>query len=280
MGGRRASRTPDEARWSPRRLLALLVAVAGAVLLLVAGLVIAVVHAFHPSKGRADDAPTAGSAPITAASDPTGTGSVREAEDTLAAQPMPAVPLSASRPGPVSERDPGPPIVLPPATEVGPAGVPSGFPHTPEGALAQLAAIDQTAMQSGSMDGARAVISGWAVPGGPTTSSWSGVQAMRTVLGATELSSGGSAELAIVFTPLMGQIKGTVGPDFVIPCVDFELDLTLNQTARGGIADCQRMVWRTDRWLIGAGAEPAVPPSVWPGTDVAIEVGYRDLRHG
>ncbi|WP_246080395.1 hypothetical protein [Modestobacter altitudinis] len=253
---------------------------AGAVLLLLAGLVIAVVHALHPSDGPAEGGPTTGSAAATAVPDPTGTQSVREAQDKLAARPMPAVPLSASRPGPVSERDPGPPIVLPPATEVGPAGVPTGFPHTPEGAMAQLAAIDQTAMQSGSMDGARAVISEWAVPGGPTTTSWSGVQAMRTVLSATELSGEGSSELAIVFTPLMGQVKGVVGPDFVIPCVDFELDLTLNQTARGGIADCQRMVWRSDRWLIGPGAEPAVPPSVWPGTDLAIEVGYRDLRHG
>ncbi|CCH89137.1 conserved exported protein of unknown function [Modestobacter italicus] len=280
MRRRRANRIPADARWSLPRLVALLVAAAGTVLLLIAGLVIAVTHALHPSEGRAASRPTTDPAVTTAAPDPVGTTSAREAEELLAARPMPAVPLSASRPGHVSERDPGPPIVLPPATEVGPAGVPTGFPHTPEGAMAQLAAIDQTAMQSGSMNGARAVISAWAVPGGPSTTSWSGVQAMRTVLSAAGLSGGGSPELAIVFTPLMGQIKGVVGPDFVVPCVDFELDLTLNQTARGGIADCQRMVWRTDRWLIGAGAEPAVPPSVWPGTDLAIEVGYRDLRHG
>ena len=30
--------------------------------------------------------------------------------------------------------------------------------------------------------------------------------------------------------------------------------------------------------MIGAGAEPATPPSVWPDTDLAIAVGYRDLR--
>ena len=32
------------------------------------------------------------------------------------------------------------------------------------------------------------------------------------------------------------------------------------------------------RWVIGAGSEPATPPSVWPDTDTAIAVGYKDLR--
>jgi hypothetical protein len=190
------------------------------------------------------------------------------------------VPESASRPGPVSNRDPGPPILLPRATVTGPAGVPTGFPRTPEGAMAQLAAIDQIALQSGSLSGARAVIAAWALPGGPTTTSWSGVQAMRALLTATGLSGGGSPQLAVVVTPLMGRIKGSVGPDFVVPCVDFELVVTLQQTARGAVADCQRMAWHRDRWMIGPGEEPALPPSVWPGTELAIDVGYRDLRHG
>jgi hypothetical protein len=36
------------------------------------------------------------------------------------------------------------------------------------GALAQLAAIDQAALQSGTLAEARAVITGWALPAGPT----------------------------------------------------------------------------------------------------------------
>jgi len=62
--------------------------------------------------------------------------------------------------------------------------------------------------------------------------------------------------------------------------------VTLTQTARGAVADCQRMVWQPDttqsngtggRWMVGPGAEPATPPSVWPDTDLALSVGYRDL---
>jgi hypothetical protein len=275
-----SGRAPRDVQWSRRRMLALLALAALTLALLVVGLVLAVLHAVDSTGQRTGAGSTTEGSGQAPEAEPTGAATEAEARDALAAEPMPAVPESASLPAPVSNRDPGPPIVLPRATVTGPAGVPTGFPHTPEGAMAQLAAIDQTALQSGSLSGARAVIAAWALPGGPTTSSWSGVRAMRTLLSATGLSGGGSSQLAVVLTPLMGQIKGSVGPDFVVPCVDFELDVTLQQTARGATADCQRMVWHGDRWMIGPGDEPALPPSVWPGTDLAISVGYRDLRHG
>lgn len=284
MAPRRGGREPRSPQWSRRKMVALLAMAALMVAALVAGLVLAVAHAIDRGEDRADGndvgrsvGTAAGPAPAAVGASPLTTA---EAQDALAARPMPAVPESASRPAPVSNRDPGPPIVLPRATDTGPAGVPTGFPRTPEGAMAQLAAIDQTALQSGSLAGARAVIAAWAMPGGPTTTSWSGVRAMSSLLSAAGLSGGGSLQLAIVLAPLMGQIKGSVGPDFVVPCVDFELDVSLQQTARVGTADCQRMVWHRDRWMIGPGDEPALPPSVWPGTDLAIDVGYRDLRYG
>jgi len=67
----------------------------------------------------------------------------------------------------------------------------------------------------------------------------------------------------------------------VIPCIDFELDVTFQQTARSAVADCQRMQWTDDdggRWMIGPGGEPAEAPAVWPGTDLSFEVGYRFLK--
>jgi hypothetical protein len=284
MERRRGGQEPRSPRWSRRKMLALLVTAALTVAALVAGLVLIVVQVVSPTRDGDHASVVGGSvgkvtSPATDAG-PTRTVSAAEARDALAARPMPAVPESASRPSPISNRDPGPPTVLPRATRTGPAGVPTGFPRTPEGAMAQLAALDQTALQSGSLSGARDVIADWAMPGGPTTTTWSGVRAMSTLLNATGLSSGGSPQLAAVLTPRMGQIKGSVGPDFVVPCVDFELDVTLQQTARGATADCQRMVWHGDRWMIGSGDEPAQPPSVWPDTDLALDVGYRDLRHG
>jgi hypothetical protein len=95
---------------------------------------------------------------------------------------------------------------------------------------------------------------------------------------ATILSGGRVPSPAqLVVTPVMGLIKGSVGPDYVIPCIDFEFDLTVVSTGRVAAADCERMVWTDGRWMIGAGPEPAQPPSVWPDTDAAIDAGYRDL---
>jgi hypothetical protein len=144
--------------------------------------------------------------------------------------------------------------------------------------MAQMAAIFESAMESGTLAGARSVLRDWAMPDGPTTTNWSGVASMASLLSEFQLSGAGSADLDIKVTPAMGLIKGTVGPDFVIPCVDFEFDVTLDDTIRFGTAACARMVWVGDRWMIGPGREPADPPAVWPGTDASYDVGYRDIR--
>ncbi len=268
--------------WTREKMLALLVAGAAVTVLLGLGLVLAVVGALRSGPDRsapggvAAGGPSGAEVPGDPGAVPAGSVTGR---DLIAARPMPAVPESASHPLPVSLLDPGPPIVLPRSTSAGPAGVPSGFPRTPEGALAQLAAIDTAALSSGSMAGVRAVIAGWAVPGGPTTSGWSGVRAMAGLLDSAGVT-GGSGQMAIAATPLMGLVKGTVGEDFAVVCIDFEVVVTVNSTARGAVADCQRMVWSGGRWMVGAGAEPADPPSVWPGSDLALQVGYRDLLRG
>jgi hypothetical protein len=184
---------------------------------------------------------------------------------------------SDAQPSVLSTRDPGY-IVLPPSTTVGPAGVPAGFAHTPAGALAQLAGIDTAALDSASVGGARAVIDHWAAPGGPTAATWTGVRAMADFLSAAGLSAGKPPDLALVATPLMGLVKATDGGDWVVACVDFEVDATLAQTARVAVADCQRMAWAGSRWVVGPGAEPAVAPSIWPGTGASIDAGYKELR--
>ena len=275
----------DPPSWSRRKMVALLAGAATATVLLVAGLVLAVLYGLHPTARAAGNHTPGGgtgsasaSAGANAAPDPA--AAAQRAQDALANAPMPLLAESAAQPGPVSTRAPQPALVLPTPTTIGSASVAAGFPHTALGAMAQLAALDQTALQSRSLAGARAVITAWALPGGPTASSWSGVAALAGFLTASGLSGGGSPQLALVLTPVMGLIKGTVGADFVIPCLDYEADATLAQTARVAVADCQRMVWTGQRWMIGPGSEPADAPSVWPDTDQAIEVGYRDVRRG
>ncbi len=281
MFGRRGGKERPAPEWSRQKMLALLIGAGVTALLFVVGVALAVVYAVHPARHTAEHRNA--SSTSTGANGGGGAGSggpstAADPRDALADKPMTAVDDDASHPGPVTTADPGTPITLPAAHGTGPAQVPTGFPHTPKGAMAQLAAIDQAALQSGTLQGARAVIAGWAMPGGPTPTNWSGIHAMAEFFDSAGLSGGGTNQLAIVVTPLMGQIKGSVGPDFTVPCVDFEIDVTLQQTSRGAAADCQRMQWSGTRWMVGAGTEPATPPSVWPDTDAAIAVGYRDLR--
>jgi hypothetical protein len=209
---------------------------------------------------------------------------VQARRDALAAAPMAKSDLGKAQPSTLSVRDPGA-IVLPASTSTGPVGFPSGFPHTPEGALAQLAAIDADVLNNASVDHARQVITGWAAPGGPTAQSWTGVQAIAGFLSAAKLSPAGGAVgsgLAIRATPLMGMVKATDGPDWAVVCVDLEVDATLKASGQVAVADCQRMTWDAadgGRWMVGPGAEPAPGPSIWPGTDAAIDAGWKTLRH-
>lgn len=275
---RRRSATPVGAL-SREKMLALLAATALAGLLLLVGLGWAIYYSIHPSSGAADK-PRAGVQPDQRApgsrspDDP-----VRTRRDDLAARPMRAGSPTDAQPSTLSTRDPGS-ILLPRSTTVGPVGVPAGFGHTPAGALAQLAAIDKAALDSASLGGVRAVIDDWAAPGGPTAATWSGVKAMADFLSAAGLSAGRAPNLALTATPIMGLVKAIDGPDWVVVCVDFEVDATLARTARVAVADCQRMVWQDNRWVIGPGSEPAPGPSIWPGTDAAIDAGYKELRHG
>jgi hypothetical protein len=246
----------------------LLVVSASVALAVLAGLVLAVIGALADNEFDAADGSRQATAPSTDMSQ----------QDALAAAAMPNADPDDALPGPVSSQAAGA-LALPRAAHVGRADVPAGFPRTPEGALAQLAAIDVTTMQSGSMDGVRRVIAEWAAPGGPTPETWSGVDGMASLLSAAGLSGAGSPQLAIVVRPVMGLIKGTVGTEFAVVCVNFEFTVTMEQTSRIAIADCQRMQWTGDRWVIGAGPEPAPAPSIWPGTDAAIAAGWRDLRH-
>lgn len=272
---------PRQPSWSRRKIQVLLVGAAVVVLTAVVGLVVGLPQVVGDGADRAGDAsPEArisGGSPVSGEPLP---ADPQQAKDQIAAESMLSVPAQAAEPGAASTQSAAV-ISLPGAAEIGPADVPTGFPQTPEGALAQQAAIVQAAMQSGSVVGAQHVIEQWAQPGGPTAVSWSVVTGMATLV--TQLDeAGGPALVPLTLEPRMGLIKGTVGDDWVVPCVDFVLTLHLpgEQPIRAAIADCQRMQWDepSQRWMIAPGPEPATPPSVWPGTDLAIAAGYSVLE--
>lgn len=253
---------PDT-EWNRRKLQVLLGAVAVVALAMAAGGVWSVVSMLSGSSSG----------------DGTGSDSAQSAQDQLAAKQLPDAPLEAAQPGSLSPGETGT-IEMPTPMEVGEVGVATGFPHTPEGALAQLAAIDSTALSSSSVRVAQDVIRQWAAPGGPTAESWSGVQGLAALLESAGMSSDAQNTITIGVEPKMGFIKGTVGEDFVVPCIDFIITATTaaGQPQQVAAADCQRMVWQDDRWVIGEGGEPAPAPSLWPGSQASFDAGYQWLE--
>ena len=259
-----ASAVDPQTEWTRRRLQTLLGAGLVLTLVLTAGVVWTV------SSLLTNDSPR----------DQASTGQA-SAEDKLAADPLPSAAPEAAQPGvdSLSSGQTGT-IELPLPMEVGEAGVATGFPQTTQGALAQLAAINSAALTSASVKTAQQVIGHWSTPGGPTAQNWSGVKAVATLLESAGLSADGAGSLVVGVEPKMGFIKGSVGEDFVVPCIDFIITATPTggQPQQVAAADCQRMVWREGRWVIGPGTEPAPAPSLWPGTQESFDAGYQWLE--
>jgi hypothetical protein len=208
-----------------------------------------------------------------------GAGSGRSGAVATAGRPLgPAsAPIEAAQPGPLSSADPGS-IPVPQPSRLGETQVGSGFQRTSEGALGQLIAIDQRALESGSVVTAQDVISAWAAPGGPTAATWSGVAAVQRLLESAGLPANGSPELTIQLDPAMGRVDHDGAR--TTACVDFVMSATVtgSQPTRIAVADCQHMLWQSGRWIIAPGEEAPATPSLWPGTQASYDVGYQWLE--
>ena len=201
------------------------------------------------------------------------------AEDAVASTPMVAFSVEAAQPHTLSPRTAGAAIALPPAT-VRTGAVAQGFPHTPEGALAQLKALDETGMQG--LDPAAYELA-WqelASPGAPASAAVGLVRAARAARSTGGLDATGPVDgLTSTYQVDAGLIKGTADDgNFVVPCVLGELSvITTNSARRVGLGDCQGMRWVNGRWRISPTALPSAASCAWPGTEEAVTAGYRSV---
>ncbi len=277
------------ARDTPRTRAATLLAV-GAVLVVVVLFAVAAIAALalggaSTRSAASAPAPTGGPArptpPSAGPSTPPGGGSSWDttAEDTVASTPMVAFSVEAAQPHTLSPRTAGAAIALPPAT-VRTGAVPQGFPHTPEGALAQLKALDETGMQG--LDPAAFELA-WqelASPGAPASAAVGLVRAARAARSTGGLDATGPVDgLTSTYQVDAGLIKGTADDgNFVVPCVLGELSvITTNSARRVGLGDCQGMRWVGGRWRISPTALPSAASCAWPGTEEAVTAGYRGV---
>ena len=257
------NRNPQQpvAPWSRERLLATLLIGILTILVLVSGVVVAIWQA------ATGGVPQAGTNLVEA-----GQGSSEAVRDRIAAEPMLAVSRDdATRGAPAVVQLEG--IVIPePARLDGPAGVPTGFPHTPEGAVGQLAQIEATVLDGMSIDTARAVHGAWVREGGPSLEEWVMTRSVQSFVRASGTSEGTAVVKA---TPVAAQVKGADGPDWVVACVLLDVHASLQAEARVGFGHCERMAWVEGRWVIDAGQPPAWAPSTWPGSQKAADAGWR-----
>jgi hypothetical protein len=164
---------------------------------------------------------------------------------------------------------------IPPSTVIGPAGVPTGFPHSHEGAVGQLAAIGVTVLQGMSIPHTNDVYWRWALPGGVGVERWQMTANVQAFLAAAQMGQEKDLSASVVAVPAAGQVKGVDGPDWLVACVLFEIRATITVEARMGYGYCERMQWQKGRWMIAPGPPPATPPSTWPGSELSIKAGWR-----
>ena len=194
--------------------------------------------------------------------------------DRIAAAPMATVAEDAGMAPGIAINLPAA-STLPAATTVGASGVPTGFPHTPDGAAAQLAAIEVRVLSAMSLPLTTDVYREWALPGGVGASGWSQTRNVQSFLTHARQSSYVLDPGTLVnVTPAAVQIKGSDGPDWVVACVLLDVRAALKNQARMGYGTCERLQWTGDRWLIAPGTPPAPAPSTWPGSDASVRAGW------
>ncbi len=209
---------------------------------------------------------------------PAPAGDVVEAQrDRLAAAPMLSVPLGAARPQALAPPGSAATMSIPVAEDQASA-VPVRFPRTAEGAVAALAAIDTAAFAGLNPATAATVHQQATLPGAVSLTEWTpavGVEAILRAAGAPN----GSPEVTGSWTLTHAQVKGVLDDgDFVVACVLGELAASYHTVDRVGVGDCQRMLWQDGRWWVGPGAQPAYPPSTWPGSPDCVRAGWMQVR--
>lgn len=262
LRGRRRRPVQHLGPWSRSRLLLLLGGVVLGGVLLLAGVGFAVVYAVR-DRTPAAAAPSAEPSVVA--------GSVR---DRIAATEMASVDERAGfSPDPAVTQAGH--IMIPNSTTTGPAGVASGFPHTPEGAVGQWAAIEQAVLEAMSLPVTTGIHQEWVAAGGPGVEEWELTRNVQAFLASARQGGAVKDDTTLVTaSPVAALVKGSDGPDWVVACVLLDVQASVRADARMGYGLCSRMEWSGGRWRVAAGQPPATAPSAWPGSKAAVAAGW------
>jgi hypothetical protein len=159
-------------------------------------------------------------------------------------------------------------------------GVPAGFPASPEGALAQLVALDEQGLRGGDPAEYERVYAEFAAPGAPQPAATRMVDTLSSIRARAGLAvTGPVTDLTVGYSVTEGLIKGVLdGGRYTVVCVLGQL--RTDYQGRGvsaGVGDCQAMRYEGGQWRISPGPAAARSSDAWPGSQDAVNVGYQEL---
>lgn len=201
-------------------------------------------------------------------------------ETELAARPMLQLPAQAALPQTMTTQTAGPSITLPQPAQTAGRWIPSGFPATAEGALAQLKALDENGLRGGDPQVYARAYRELSLPGAPDPDSTGLSAVLRSFRAHAGLTDTGAVPgLGVTYQVTAGLVKGTTDTGrYTVVCVLGELAVDYQgRTISAGVGDCQAMRWTGTVWRISPGALAAPASCAWPGSADAVKAGYREL---
>lgn len=261
-----------------RRALLIITGAVVLVLALLVGVVVSLTSMFGEDEPSSTyQSPPAPTGPGAGGS--TGGGSGPEAEAALARAPMLDVPDQAALPHTLSMRSAGPPITLPAPQQVSGVLVPTGFPDTEQGAIAQVVELTRVGFTGADPQVWAQAYDSMAEPGAAPAAQTPASQDLVAFRRAANMPRTGATRARITWDPTSALVKGSTDDgSYVVACVLGELVTDYKgRVATGGLGNCLPMRRVGDQWLVASGPRAWVAPATWPGSDEAVAVGYRDI---
>ncbi|MCI2421082.1 hypothetical protein MOQ72_26925 [Saccharopolyspora sp. K220] len=196
----------------------------------------------------------------------------------VATEPMLALPPEAAQPQPLSTREQLR-MTIPAPQRDNPA-LPDGYPGTTQAAVAKLAELSTAGMDDADPATYARVYRGVSLPGAPAPEQTRLHRLLTAFRSAAAFPSAGPVpEMTSSYDITHGQVKGaTDSGRYVVACVLGQWTVEVKgQTIQRGVGDCQALRWDGTTWRISPGPLPADAPSAWPGSDAAVDAGYREL---
>lgn len=265
---------------SRRRALLTLGAVAVLVMALLVGVVVSLTGMFGSGSPDRSDSSVPGTATAPAPGGASA-GSGPEAETALARRPMLEIPPQAALPHTLSTRTAGPPITLPQPQQVAGVLVPTGFPDSEEGAVAQVIELARVGMSGADPQVWAQAYNSMAEPGAAAAQQTPAARNLVSLRRAANMRESGPLRsgMTISWAPTSALVKGTTDDGtYTVACVLGELIAdNKGRVVNAGWGTCLPMRRVADQWRIASGPAAADAPAAWPGSDEAVAVGYRDI---